>query len=238
MNETAWADTGGGASIFFTRPSYQTGPGVPAGTMRLVPDVASAADPDTGCYLVLNGQPKQFGGTSWSAPTWAGFAALINEARADNNLPSLGLLNPLIYPLIGTANFRDITQGSNGPVGSDTYVAGPGFDETTGIGVPDVGVLLQTLSGTGIAAPLAITGFTPSGGAAGTTVVIQGTQLDTVATVSFTGADAAFTIDSSTQITATVPAGAVTGPISVTDTSGNTVAQRHAVRGSSRRQRQ
>ncbi len=118
---------------------------------------------------------KQFGGTSWSAPTWAGFAALINEARAASGAPSLGLLNPLIYPLIGTANFRDIVKGSNGPTGSDLYDAGPGFDETTGIGSPDVDVLIQTLSSNSTSTVLAINNFSPASGAPGQAVTIRGT---------------------------------------------------------------
>ncbi len=221
-SETAWSGSGGGESGIFSRPSYQTGPGVPAGVMRLVPDVASAADPNTGCFLVLNGQDKQIGGTSWSAPTWAGFAALINQARATNGQPSLGLLNPLIYPLIGTTNFRDIIQGSNGPAGSDTYDAGPGFDETTGIGSPDVDVLLQTLSSSA-SSVLAINSFNPTAGAPGTNVIILGTQLDTVIAVNFAGVSASFVANSATEITAIVPANSVTGPITLIDGGGNAI---------------
>ena len=36
-SETAWSNTGGGYSTFFTRPAWQVGPGVPAGTMRASP---------------------------------------------------------------------------------------------------------------------------------------------------------------------------------------------------------
>ena len=185
-----------------------------------MPDVASAADPDTGCFLVLNGADKQIGGTSWSAPTWAGFAALINQARIANGQPSLGLLNPLIYPLIGTANFRDIIKGSNGPAGSDTYDAGPGYDETTGIGVPDVDVLLQTLSSS-TSTVLAINGFTPTSGAPGQAVTILGTALDTVTAVNFAGVGATFEADSATKITAIVPTNAATGPITLIDSEGD-----------------
>lgn len=139
--ETAWSLSGGGASIYFNRPRWQTGNGVPAGTTRTVPDVASVADPNTGAYVTLGGVQNVFGGTSWSSPTWAGFCALINQARANVNLPSVGLLGPRIYPLLGTTNFRDITSGSNG------FSAGPGYDLVTGIGVPSVQTLAQTLVG-------------------------------------------------------------------------------------------
>ena len=40
-----YTSSGGGLSTFYNRPSWQTGTGVPSGTMRYVPDVAAAADP-------------------------------------------------------------------------------------------------------------------------------------------------------------------------------------------------
>lgn len=140
-SEVGWTSSGGGTSVFFPRPAWQTGAGVPAGNYRLVPDVSMAADPNTGAFLVLNGQNGQIGGTSWSAPVWAGFCALINEARANAQKPSLPFLNPLIYPLLGSACFRDITAGTNG-----AYNAGPGYDLVTGLGVPDIGELISALT--------------------------------------------------------------------------------------------
>jgi sugar lactone lactonase YvrE len=132
--ESAWSGSGGGISVAFARPSWQQGVGVPPGNnMRVVPDVASAADPNDGALLVYNGTSTSIGGTSWSAPTWAGFCALMNQKRGT----PLGLLNPRIYPLIGTSAFRDILSGSNG-----NYNAGVGYDLCTGIGVPDVTALL------------------------------------------------------------------------------------------------
>ena len=47
--------------------------------------------------------------------------------------PSLPFLSPLIYPLTGSACFRDIQAGTNGE-----FSAGPGYDMVTGIGVPNV----------------------------------------------------------------------------------------------------
>jgi len=143
-SESAWSDGGGGVSIYFSRPAWQTGTGVPGGTTRLVPDVAAVADPNTGGLLILNGSEFIVGGTSWSAPTWAGFGALVNQARANAGMGSLGLLGPRIYPLLGSTDFRDITTGSNGSGG--VYNAGVGYDLCTGIGVPDMAVLLPTLS--------------------------------------------------------------------------------------------
>lgn len=139
--ETGWTDGGGGKSILFPRAVWQKGAGVPAGTNRLVPDVSMAADPNEGALVVLNGQVQQIGGTSWSAPVWAGICALLNEARANAGKPSLPFLNPLLYPLLGTACFRDITSGSNG-----AFDAGPGYDLVTGLGVPNIKALIQSLT--------------------------------------------------------------------------------------------
>ena len=88
-SEVGWTSSGGGKSIFFPRPAWQKCEGVPGGRARLVPDVSLVADPGTGAFLVLNGQVVQMGGTSWSAPVWAGFCALLNEARAKARKPFL-----------------------------------------------------------------------------------------------------------------------------------------------------
>jgi gliding motility-associated-like protein len=74
------------------------------------------------------------------------------------------------------------------------------------------------------ALPPTITSFTPSSGLIGTTVTITGTNFDPVPannTVQFNGALATATASTSTSITTTVPAGATTGPITVT-VLGNT----------------
>ena len=146
VTEKGWSGSGGGTSIFFKRPTWQKGITVNAAhsaNRRLVPDVSLAADPNTGALLVFQGQPIQIGGTSWSAPMWAGFCALLNEARAKAGLPLLGFLNPLIYPLKGTASFRDISGGTNG-----AFTATNGYDLVTGLGVPNVKTLLATLAST------------------------------------------------------------------------------------------
>jgi kumamolisin len=128
-SETGWPSGGGGKSIYFPRPPWQAGPGV-GGLSRLVPDVSATADPDEGGLVVLNGRPQQYGGTSWSAPIWAGICALINSARGKAGKQPLPFLNALIYPLAGSC-FRDILTGSNG-----LYHATQGYDLVTGLGVP------------------------------------------------------------------------------------------------------
>ncbi|MFN8003064.1 MAG: M12 family metallo-peptidase [Acidobacteriota bacterium] len=61
-----------------------------------------------------------------------------------------------------------------------------------------------------------VTGFNPPSGQAGDTVVITGSNFTGVTVVKFAGdAAATFTVDSPTQITATIPTGAQYGPISI-----------------------
>jgi kumamolisin len=143
-SESAWFYGGGGTSILFSRPAWQSGAGVPAGNFRCVPDVASVADPNTGGYMILAGQLYIVGGTSWGAPVWAGYCAMINQARAAQSEASLGLLGPKIYVLNGSSSFRDITTGSNGSNG--VYNAGAFYDLCTGLGAPVLSSLLPALT--------------------------------------------------------------------------------------------
>jgi kumamolisin len=125
--------------MYFARPPWQKGQGI-TGRRRLVPDVSATADPEDGGFVVLHGHVAQFGGTSWSAPVWAGFCALINDARIRAGKPPLPFLPPLLYPLLGSDAFRDITAGSNG-----VYHATHGFDLVTGLGAPSVRHLIAGL---------------------------------------------------------------------------------------------
>jgi uncharacterized protein (TIGR03437 family) len=169
--ETAWNDsvlageataTGGGASIYFAKPSWQTGPGVPADNARHVPDVALAASADHDGYLVVTGgMDLVFGGTSVSAPSFAGIAALINQSVVRTGAQSgsgLGNINPKLYSLAQTSTgvFHDTTTGDNiititcprrslgctpGAVG---YSAGSGYDQATGLGSVDAAALISS----------------------------------------------------------------------------------------------
>ena len=60
-----------------------------------------------------------------------------------------------------------------------------------------------------------ITNVSPTSGSVGTSVVIKGTNFAGASVVWFNGTNAAFTLNSSNQITAAVPTGATTGPVSV-----------------------
>lgn len=72
--------------------------------------------------------------------------------------------------------------------------------------------------------PPTISGFSPSAGQPGTSVAIVGTNFGGATGVTFGGVSAAFTVDSRTRITATVPPNAGTGHISVTTGAGTAVS--------------
>jgi hypothetical protein len=73
-----------------------------------------------------------------------------------------------------------------------------------------------------------ITSFRPAKGGPGKKVTIKGTELSGATLVSFNGTQAAITKDTTVEIVTTVPAGATTGPISVTTSVGGTATSAKA----------
>ncbi|MBN8524244.1 MAG: IPT/TIG domain-containing protein [Planctomycetes bacterium] len=82
---------------------------------------------------------------------------------------------------------------------------------------PDLGIYEYT---SGTVAPV-VTSFTPTSGPGGTSVTITGTNFTGATAVAFNGIAATYTVNSSTQITASVPTGATTGIITVTTAGGS-----------------
>jgi hypothetical protein len=135
--ETAWSGSGGGKSSFVSKPSFQYGPGVPTDGWRDVPDVAVLAG-SPGAWIIAEGSFSGFGGTSLSAPLWAGLLGLVNQAGSANGV---GNANPRIYELGrnqyqsgGSAVFNDITSGSNSTGTVTGFSAGTAYDQVTGWG--------------------------------------------------------------------------------------------------------
>jgi len=140
--ETAWNDTvegrgllasGGGASIYFEKPTWQTGTGVPGDGERDVPDLALNASPFHDGYLFCSedgengaivasctsgfrtgpgGDLTLVGGTSCAAPTFAAIVALLDESL---DASGLGQVNPQLYSLAAShpAAFHNVTTGNN-----------------------------------------------------------------------------------------------------------------------------
>lgn len=146
---------GGGFSIFFPRPSWQAGPGT-SGQMRGVPDISlDAAVYDDAYTVIETGQVHHVGGTSASAPVFAGILTLLNDFIGGNGL---GNVNPNLYYLAQAkpSVFHDITTGNNvvpcaaGSTGCSSgfigYQAGPGWDPASGWGSMDVFAMFNNWS--------------------------------------------------------------------------------------------
>lgn len=172
--EASWnggndAATGGGASLFFAKPSWQAGPGVPADNARDVPDIALAADPSHDGYLVCdtgycqNGGFRRssdnvlnpIGGTSAGAPSMAGIMSLLVQRYG-----SQGNINATLYSLGANASsaFHDITSGTNivncranspnCPAAlAYGYSTNTGYDQVTGWGTIDANNLFSLFNG-------------------------------------------------------------------------------------------
>jgi kumamolisin len=104
-SETAWVDSGGGISPdSIAIPSWQQLAGVinstnrGSTTLRNGPDVSANAN---FTFYVCADQTtctaNEFGGTSFAAPMWAGYIALVNQQLAANGEPTIGFINPTIY---------------------------------------------------------------------------------------------------------------------------------------------
>jgi kumamolisin len=154
LRKNGGGSTGGGVSVRFPRPAWQTAsvpsvnPGGVAG--RVVPDVAANASANTGYLVVVDGQASVSGGTSASAPLWAALIARINASLGRR----VGWLTPLLYQAsptaqgktLGAAGCRDISRGNNATAAVGGYTAHEGaFDAVTGWGVPVGSKLLADL---------------------------------------------------------------------------------------------
>src|ERR1700678_631912 len=160
QSETAWADSSGGpADDGFAIPSWQVGVANSANqastTVRNVPDVAAEANTDN--YTCDQGACSgDYGGTSFAAPRWAAFLALINQQVSSGGSSSLGFVNPAIYS-IGQSpsynnDFHDITSGNNSNGQGQSFNAVVGYDVVTGWGSPNGQNLINALSGSTISA--------------------------------------------------------------------------------------
>ncbi len=130
LAETAWSFSGSGDAKTFNTPMWQQG--VVPGTKRAMVDVSLNASPASAYWVRRLGSWEAYGGTSFSAPVFAGMVAVINSYRASKGLPVVGYLNPTLYTDMAVrASFRDVTLG-----GTDLYDAKVGWDYPTGWGAP------------------------------------------------------------------------------------------------------
>ena len=242
-SETGWSDSGGGISPHkYAIPGWQTSAAAGCSSCsksyRNGPDVAANAN---FTYYVCADQTtctaNEYGGTSFAAPLWAGFLALVNQQLANSSQPPLGFINPTLYSIGGGSSydtdFHDITSGSNG------YSATTAYDLVTGWGSPTAS-LIAALAGGSSSNP----GFTLSaspnagsiaqGSGGSTTITSTVTDgFDSTITLSASGQPTGVTVEfgsnltgaGSTSMTITVGSTVTPGtyPITITGTSGSTV---------------
>ena len=164
---------GGGASTFFPKPSWQAGfRGVPNDGARDIPDVSLTASGHDPYLICLEGSCTPdaqgfiyfagIGGTSASAPSFAGIMALVDIWTGSRQ----GQANYVLYKLAAgdnpsqcngsstttlpatSCNFHDVTVGNNavpGEAGSQ-YASGVGYDLATGLGSVNITNLLHNWS--------------------------------------------------------------------------------------------
>jgi len=201
-----------------------------------------ANDAATGAQLWSSGQ---LGGLVFSAPTVADgrlFVATWNGS--DPSASHFYAFEPAPVPTI--ASFSP----TSGHAGDPVTIAGSGFTGASAVSFNGVAATFTVDSGTQISAvvpsgatsgPISVTApggvatsdssFTvledpvvdtpPNAEAVGSPVIITGAHFTGATSVTFSGVDAAFAVDSDTQITTTVPDGALTGPLVVTTPAGS-----------------
>lgn len=240
--ETAWADGGGGISPdHIAIPSWQQSTATScsscSSSYRNTPDVSANAN--FTFYVCANQTTctaNLYGGTSFAAPMWAGYMALVNEQSVTNRNGLVGFINPSLY-MVGNSgdystDFHDITNGSNG------YSATSGFDLATGWGSPNGLALIDALAGvatTSFSLSASPTSLSVAAGAQGTASIsfspssFSGT-IGLTATVSPAGPTVSFDLSSisstqaSSTMTVTVPSGTAAGTtytVTVTGKDGN-----------------
>ena len=245
-SETAWADSGGGISPdSIAIPAYQKLSGVITSsnkgstTLRNGPDVSANANfsfytcaDQTTCLA------NEYGGTSFAAPMWAGYIALVNQQLANNGDSPIGFINPTIYAQNITSayatDFHDVTSGTSG-----SYSATTGYDLVTGWGSPNGTGLINALAPTSqtpaftiSASPASVSVVAGSSGSSTITTAVSG-GFDSAVALSATGQPSGVTVafsptsiaapgSGSSAVTITVPStvAAGTSTITVTGTGG------------------
>ncbi|MCX6873973.1 MAG: S8 family serine peptidase [Verrucomicrobia bacterium] len=182
--------------VFFNADGTPITPGnfsATGGTVWQKPDIAAADGVLT--TLPADSGLNPFFGTSAAAPHAGAVAALLKS------------YNPALTP----SQMRSILTGTA------LDIEAAGADRDSGVGIV---MAVQALQAVPSPDQSTITSFDPASGGVGANVIITGTKFNGVTAVQFNGVAATFTVDSATQISTTVPAGATTGRISVTVPAG------------------
>jgi hypothetical protein len=230
VSETVWDTTsqgtgsGGGISPDgIAIPSWQSGVATTANggstTLRNVPDVAMEGDYDN--YTCVAGAcDGGWAGTSFAAPRWAGFMALVNQQAVEaGTAPAggIGFINPALYTLAEGSSYssdlHDITSGNNDTANQPVWFsATTGYDLTTGWGSPTGQKLIDALAGP------QVPGFWLAA-SAGALAITQGATATSTITVTDAGG---FSGSVTLAVTSTLPTG-VTASLGTNPTTGTSV---------------
>jgi uncharacterized protein (TIGR03437 family) len=163
--EAAWNEsgtsglgsTGGGVSLLYPKPVWQTGAGVPNDNSRHVPDVALSSAGHDAYLIYYLGSTTAVAGTSCATPSMAAIVALLNHYQVTNKFQKtagLGNINPQLYRMAQNSPtaFHDVITGNNivqcaqgSPdclAGSFGYSATVAYDMATGLGSVDANNLV------------------------------------------------------------------------------------------------
>jgi subtilase family serine protease len=216
-NETVWSGSGSGCSADDAKPTWQTDTGCARRTNN---DVAAVADPNTGVAVYntySQGGWLEVGGTSASSPIIAATYALAGT-------PTAGTY-PSSYLYQHTANFYDVTSGSDGACSPAYLCTGEvGYDGPTGLGTPH-GVAAFS-AGTTTGNTITVTNPGSQTGTVGTAASLQIHATDSATgqtlTYTATGLPTGLSISSTTGLISGTPSAA--GTFNVTVTAKDTTA--------------
>ncbi len=210
---------------------------------RLTPDVAAQADQFTGAVTVFTVTFgwTTFGGTSSSAPLWAGMLADVNASATCKahtaTANGVGFVSPLLYAVASNssqyaASFNDITTGNNDIFGLDNgqvFPATKGYDLTTGLGSPRLtgangapGLAFYLCNAGGAVARPVVSNLNPSQGstAGGEKITVVGSNFESAGSPAVSSVQvgvaqvsgSGFKVTGPTTLTLTMPPGVQTIP--------------------------
>jgi len=144
---------GGGFSVTFTQPSYQTAAvnaylsnpsaNLPPSNLynaagRAYPDISALFGAVVPYCIRTGGFWLSVYGTSASTPVTAGIIANLNNVQLNAGKPQLGFLNPWLYQTLAAnpSAFYDVTTGTNNNGNAYGFTAVKGWDPCSGVGTP------------------------------------------------------------------------------------------------------
>jgi photosystem II stability/assembly factor-like uncharacterized protein len=189
-----------------TQLSATVGPSSTSGPIRVDTDGGTATS--AGTFTVVTPPPTISGFTPSSGPVGTSVTITGSSFTTATTVTYNGVSDPRFFPQDDNTIISTVPVGATtGPIGvvnaGGSTASGSTFTVTTG------------------PTPV-VSSFAPTSGAAGTAVTINGANFTGVTGVAFNGASATFTFVTDIRVDTAVPAGASSGPVSVTTSNGGT----------------